>query len=225
MANFELIRQKLDNYITKRGYTYRDISLKIGRKDSYIQQYIKYGLPKRLSEIDRKKICSILNIGERELIDDELLNNSVPYAPIFETEDIIGAPEDFINMDIYSPKPNYEYYQSLVGRLGVNYKEFNAFCNSNPYYVKIIRHDGDSMQPTLQNSSLVIYDASATTFTTDGIYIIKYANNIQIKRIQKISSTAYIIKSDNPSYDPINCNIDDIEFLGRATGVLNYQTL
>ena len=56
MANLDEIRKIVDDYIGKRGYTYRDISLKIGRKDSYIQQYIKYGFPKRLNEVDRKKI-------------------------------------------------------------------------------------------------------------------------------------------------------------------------
>ena len=225
MANFELVRQKLDSYIIKKGYTYREISLKIGRKDSYIQQYIKYGFPKRLSEIDRKKICLILNIGERELIDDELLSSSAPYAPMFETDDIIGSSEDFINIDIYCPKKDQEYYQTLVGRLGLNYKEFNTFCNSNPFYTKAVRHDGDSMSPTIENSALVIYDSSITSFSVDGIYLIKYHDTIEVKRIQKISNTTYQIISDNKKYKKILANSDEIEFLGRATGFLNYNSL
>ena len=72
MSDFETIRIKLADIIHKKGYNFRELSLKIGRKDSYIQQYIKYGLPRRLNEIDRKKICHILNINEEDLIDDEL---------------------------------------------------------------------------------------------------------------------------------------------------------
>ena len=42
MANLETIRKRLAKLITEKGHTYREVSLKIGRKDSYIQQYIKY---------------------------------------------------------------------------------------------------------------------------------------------------------------------------------------
>ena len=72
MPSLEDIRTYLKEEIERNGFSFRDISLKIGRKDSYIQQYIKYGFPKRLSEIDRKKIALMLNIDEKELIDEEL---------------------------------------------------------------------------------------------------------------------------------------------------------
>ncbi len=225
MANLELVRHKLDKYIAKQGYTYREISLKIGRKDSYIQQYIKYGFPKRLSEIDRKKICQILNVEEKELIDDELLSKTIPTSSILTTNDIITPPQDFTNIDIYTPKHGYDLYQCLIGRIGINYKEFNVLRNANPFYVKIIRHDGDSMSPTIENSALVIYDTSINSFSVDGIYVIKYHDTIEVKRIQKISSTSYLIISDNKKYKKIIANSDEIEFLGIATGYLNYHPL
>ena len=72
MSDLEVVRKRVGEIIKNKGYTYRDISLKIGRKDSYIQQYVKYGLPRRLNELDRKKLCQILNMNEDDLIDDEL---------------------------------------------------------------------------------------------------------------------------------------------------------
>ena len=47
MADLNGIRKKLEKKILAGGHTFREVSLKIGRKDSYIQQYIKYGFPKR----------------------------------------------------------------------------------------------------------------------------------------------------------------------------------
>ena len=71
MADLQTIRKRLEKYILDSNHTFREVSLKIGRKDSYIQQYVKYGFPKRLNEVDRKKVCQLLNISEKELIDDE----------------------------------------------------------------------------------------------------------------------------------------------------------
>lgn len=75
MSNFEEVREKLKEAIENNGFSCRDVSLRIGRKDSYIQQYIKYGFPKRLSEIDRKKVAELLKIDEELLIDDELMES------------------------------------------------------------------------------------------------------------------------------------------------------
>lgn len=66
MADIEEIRRKIDRLISEKGFNYRDVSLKIGRKDSYIQQYVKYGYPRRLKEIDRMllrwyKTCNFQN--------------------------------------------------------------------------------------------------------------------------------------------------------------------
>jgi hypothetical protein len=75
MPNFEEVRENLKEAIENNGFSCRDVSLRIGRKDSYIQQYIKYGFPKRLSEIDRKKVAELLKIDEELLIDDELMES------------------------------------------------------------------------------------------------------------------------------------------------------
>ena len=132
MADLETIRKKLEKYIIENNHTFREISLKIGRKDSYIQQYIKYGFPKRLNEMDRKRICQLLNIPEKELLDDELLRNALTPSP-YEDEDIRSSNNEFISLDIYAPRPHADIYQNIIGRMSLNFIEFGHWLSGNPF--------------------------------------------------------------------------------------------
>ena len=67
MKTQEEIRKFLDKKIAEKGTNYRELSLAIGRKDQYIHQYIKYGLPQQLKEDDRRAIARILDVDEQEL--------------------------------------------------------------------------------------------------------------------------------------------------------------
>ncbi len=216
MADIETIRKRLENYILSRGHTFREVSLKIGRKDSYIQQYVKYGFPKRLNEVDRKKVCRVLNISEKELIDDELVQTASPFDPLFETDDFQGSPEDFVNIDIFAPRPNTDLYQNIIGRMGLNFMEFGSWCAGNPFNLRIIRIDGNYMEPTLTNSSLVIFDSGINEYAGDGVYVLKVGGVVQVKRMQKTDADTCVLRADNPRYHDISCPATEVEILGRA---------
>ena len=114
MADLQEIRKRLERFIEQSGLSYREISLKIGRKDSYIHQYIKYGFPKRLNELDRKKICRMLNVDEKELIDDELIKTVRNLPAAFEGDDLRDISDDYVNIDILAPRP--DSHNRLIGR-------------------------------------------------------------------------------------------------------------
>lgn len=225
MADLSTIRKRLEKSILAHGHTFREISLKIGRKDSYIQQYIKYGFPKRLNELDRKKICQLLDIDEKELIDDELLKTGFHDTPILPMNDIKGNLSDFVTIDIFEPKANQPLEQCLIGRMAVNYKEFYGWFNGNPYNIKMIRYNSDSMEPTIASGSLIMYDSSQMAYSGDGLYIIIYDNQITLKRLQKTYGDNYILKSENPRYQDIRCEKDEIEIIGKTINCLNTRPL
>lgn len=225
MADLETIRQKLASEIIKNGYTFRQISLKIGRKDSYIQQYIRYGFPKRLSEIDRRKVCHLLQMDEKELIDDELINNGIDHPMSLNFGDNLGNPADFVMIDIYAPRPNTSFYDSVIGRMALNFREFSTWCSANPYSLRIIRIEGDYMEPALPTGSLILYDSSIKQYKGDGIYIVSLNHVVQVKRVQQVEKNKYLLLSDNPQYKDIICEDTDIELLGRAISCLSTQML
>lgn len=225
MSDFETIRIKLADIIHKKGYNFRELSLKIGRKDSYIQQYIKYGLPRRLNEIDRKKICHILNINEEDLIDDELkitqtnfnANVGVSYSEL--------AGRDYVDIDILSYKASNKYQGEIIGKMWLNFTEFGNWYYTNPFNLKIIRQESDSMEPKISIGNLVLFDASIKKYIGEGVYVIRVGSIVQIKRIQMESGHWFTLKSDNELYQDINCHINDLEIMGRATYCLGGERL
>src|SRR6195952_3474716 len=57
-------RLVLEAAIQQRGEDYSSLSRLIGRNAAYIQQFIKRGVPRRLSETDRKKLARYFDIEE-----------------------------------------------------------------------------------------------------------------------------------------------------------------
>ena len=169
MANLDTIRKRLEKFIISNGYSFREVSLKIGRKDSYIQQYIKYGFPKRLNEIDRKKICLLLNIDEKELIDEDLMQNGATGNTLINSTLLTGSPADFVTIHIFSPQPDLPRNAMLIGKISLNYKEFFGWFNGNPYNLKILRLNGDGMEPVFSAGSLVIFDTSILEYAGEGL--------------------------------------------------------
>lgn len=225
MADLVAIRKKLERKILSGGHTFREISLKIGRKDSYIQQYIKYGFPKRLNELDRRKVCQLLEIEESELIDDELLKSGVKEINLINLSEQNVNPADFLKIDIYDMKSSNKPEETIIGQLAINYKEFFGWCNGNPENLKIVRLSGDNMEPTILSGSLIMYDTSVLEYSGDGIYIIRYDDRITLKRVQRTSNEQYILKSENPRYQDIRCSLDELNILGRVINVLTSRSL
>lgn len=224
MANIDEIRSLLNKFIIEKGFTYRDLSLKIGRKDSYIQQYIKYGFPKRLSEIDRKKIAFLLDIDEEKLIDDEILMTSAKSSKI--KNKIFGDMEfeKFVNVNIYAINGK-DRLDKVVGCFCFSIDDFKDYDFNNVINAKIIRQVGDSMEPTIKELNMVLFDDSKNSFSGDGVYVVKYNGVIQIKRVQKIIKDKYLVISDNNKYKSIESGINEIEFIGKALKVLSASDL
>ena len=225
MADLQTIRKRLEKYILDSNHTFREVSLKIGRKDSYIQQYVKYGFPKRLNEVDRKKVCQLLNISEKELIDDELLQSGAALPPLFENDDLTGSAADFVAIDICAARPGTELRDNVVGRMVLNFAEFGSWCAGNPFSLRFIRLDGDYMEPTLPNGSLVMFDSGVCDYSGDGIYVIETGGDVQIKRLQKTAADTYALKVDSPRYQDLYHKKNNVKILGRAVFCLSGRPL
>ncbi|MBQ9034804.1 MAG: hypothetical protein IJ099_02430 [Alphaproteobacteria bacterium] len=69
METTEEIRKKIKRLISERGLNYAQVSLALGKNIAYLQQFIKNGSPRRLGEIERHKLATILHVDEQELTD------------------------------------------------------------------------------------------------------------------------------------------------------------
>src|SRR3546814_18451656 len=95
MSN-EAVRSRLDALISAKGEDYSSISRLIGRNAAYIQQFIKRGIPRRLSEGDRKRIARYFGVAEEELgghaeQEDESLAYGFVLVPRFDVGGSAGT--------------------------------------------------------------------------------------------------------------------------------------
>ena len=70
-------REKLFELARERGNSLAALSRMLGRNSSYLQQYITKGSPRKLEEIDRRRLAQFFGVGEAELGGPE----EISYAP------------------------------------------------------------------------------------------------------------------------------------------------
>lgn len=90
---------------------------------------------------------------------------------------------------------------------------FNVSPNTK---IGIVPCFGNSMEPTIKESDLVVFSYDNTQIE-GAIYIFKYENEIFVKRLKKRPHLALI--SDNPAYEPINIQDEkEAYIIGRVIG-------
>ena len=61
-------KQVILDRMEEAGHDMQSLSLLIGRKESYVQQYVRYGKPKKLDGDDRRLIAEALGVSEMDLM-------------------------------------------------------------------------------------------------------------------------------------------------------------
>ena len=221
----EEIRQRLDRYIKERDTNYRDLSLAIGRKDSYIHQYIKYGLPAKLKEDDRRAIAQFLGIDEQELTDRPLTPAHMTgvamvaekITSLFKKDEVII---EMIDATACCGDGVDNLPEKVCGHWHLPTAEFKTITSVNPSNIKMLRVQGDSMQPTINEGDWVWVDTSNNFISSDGMYLIKMHTGLAVKRLQS-GLNDIKIKSDNTSYSDITADVGEVQIVGKVVYILN----
>ena len=84
--------------------------------------------------------------------------------------------------------------------------------------IEAIRVDGESMEPTLRDGSIVFIDRAQCNINKEGIYVATTTAGLFIKRIrQRVDGTIELI-SDNTAYSPEILLPDEVQIVGRVVG-------
>jgi len=102
--------------------------------------------------------------------------------------------------------------------LSVDKKIMNNIVASNSQQIEAINVDGESMEPTLQDGSIVFIDRTQININKDGIYIASTTAGLFIKRVrQRVDGMVELI-SDNKAYSPEIMLADEVQIVGRVVG-------
>ncbi|MEM8798698.1 MAG: S24 family peptidase [Pseudomonadota bacterium] len=224
----EEARETLERLIRENGEDYASVSRLIGRNAAYIQQYIKRGVPKRLREVDRKVIARYFGIDEAALGAPEaaqaavitLAPRSIRYQAPQPMED------EFIYISQYDVAASAGH-GALVDReeplttLAFRKSWIQSMGYSSARDLAIIQVEGDSMLPTLADGDHILIDLTEDRSLRDGVYVIRFENTLQVKRISLNPTTASVaVRSDNPAYENWpDCPVERIDFVGRVIWV------
>ena len=189
-------RTALDRLLTERGVDYTRISQVIGRNPAYIQQYIKRGSPRRLAEDDRARIAAYLGVPEAMLGGpvQRVASPARVRGPgmILVPKLAIGASAGAgASVDGEAVEGEVAFDPKWLRDLG-----------ADPRALSIIRVEGDSMAPTLDDGDDILVDSGdAAARLRDGIYVLRMDDVLMVKRVARAPGQGRIsVISDNPHY-------------------------
>ena len=206
-------RIELGRYIRdiriKRGLGLNQLSVKISVVNSLISK-LENGLTQKISPFLLKEVAKGLRIDYKEL-----------YKIVDYLEE---APLDEIDLTQRMPIVRIPLYESISAGCGhepgdaIDYVIIPELKNPHLYYS--VKVDGDSMEPTIKNHSIIIIkkddsipDGSIGAFIIDGGAV--------VKRIRRTENENILI-SDNSIYIPIILRSGDIYHeCGRVVKVIS----
>lgn len=203
-------REFLERLIEERREDYAGLSRLIGRNPAYIQQFIKRGTPRKLAEDDRRRLARYFNI------DEHLLGGGPPPAPVPAGQLV---PISRYAVSASAGPGAITGQERPVAQLGFSKDWLEQLTRSKPDDLSIIKVEGDSMFPTLNDGDDIMVDRSAAHGKiSDGIYVLRRDDTLMVKRITvSPSKRSYNVSSDNPAYASWpDCSPNEIDVLGRV---------
>ena len=159
----------------------------------------------KLNSIEKDELYTAF-LGRKVNESESLKSN----ATILQEETLISIPvmakasagNGYINFS------NQPLYNKLIRKNG-----FHEHC----YLIEV---SGNSMEPLIQDGAYVVVDPYQTDYIEGKVYVIRYADEVYIKRVLlKSEAKVMILKSINPEYEDIYIpadQSDQIKIIGRA---------
>ena len=86
-----------------------------------------------------------------------------------------------------------------------------------------LRVEGTSMAPTMLSGDVLLVDRQEREI--DGVYVVRFADTIRVRRVQRLHDGALKLMNDNPNYPFETLDADQaaqVEFIGYCVGHLRY---
>jgi phage repressor protein C with HTH and peptisase S24 domain len=214
------VRQALDALIREQGEDYAAISRLLGRNPTYVQQFIKRGVPRRLAESDRRTLARHFSVSE------QLLGGPPDRHGVKESGDPAALEEDYVlipqyGIDASAGPGRLAGSEEASGALAFQTRFARSIASGGVEALAVIRVDGDSMYPTLTHGDHILLDTADKERVRDGIYVLRAGETLHVKRvsINPIKRTL-TVQSDNPAYPTwSDCDPADVDLIGRVVWV------
>jgi hypothetical protein len=196
------VRDTLARLIQQSGEGFASLSRLIGRNPAYIQQYLKRGIPRRLSEQDRRRLARHFGVSE-----------ALFGAPVATLSPHAAAP-DLISIPWLMPGGGDTALQLPPSLLG-------ALPAARRTWLAALKVEGDGMAPTLLPGDHVLIDTADLGPLRDGLYAIAGSAEPVLKRLSVNPLSGQVaLLADNAAYPSFaDCDPAQVRPLGRVVWV------
>ncbi|WP_029897799.1 S24 family peptidase [Desulfohalovibrio reitneri] len=174
----------------------------LGKESSYIAD-IKNGRGAGTEET-RRYIASFLGYGYEDML---RMGREIADRPEDDSRKKFSMPEHVAEygQQGLTRVPFLEAVPTMGGeslQLSRQVKSHLAFrtdwlrTKGGPGSMVVVRADGDSMAPTIEDGSIVLCDESRTEFADNRVFLVEHQDGIVIKRLRKRGDTVLMV-SDN----------------------------
>ncbi|MCZ8325087.1 MAG: LexA family transcriptional regulator [Sphingomonadaceae bacterium] len=203
-------RTRLQQLATEQGVSLARLSELIGRNATYLQQFIRKGSPRKLEELDRRKLARFLGVDEAELGAPEEISSQATDRS--GRGDWIDVPRLPLGASAGSGALAFE--EVAIGALRFSARWLRE-QGLDPRMLSAIRVEGDSMEPTLRDGDEILVDRSRRPLR-DGIHVVRSGDALLVKRLDTAQPGQIVLVSDNPAYRPIELPRGEVEVIGRV---------
>jgi len=111
-----------------------------------------------------------------------------------------------------------EVFDEAYETITLDEKIMHSMVGMGNTELEAIHVDGESMEPTLQDGSIVFVDRTQTNINKDGVFIASTTAGLFIKRIRQRADGMVELISDNKNYSPEVLAPDEVGIVGKVVG-------
>jgi phage repressor protein C with HTH and peptisase S24 domain len=191
------------------GITQYELAKRLGKNPTTVNQWFARDSINIKNLMDT---CKVLSIDIKEFVDsvpdpvqprlfkeDDLSTDEYIYVPRFANVSAGAGVGDYVNdIDTFSEDKPIKILRDDLPR--------DRKCSS----CRAVRVKGKSMLPTFMPNEWVVFDTETSYYNGDGLYVLNYAGNLLVKRVQyDMSINSLHIISDNPQYQNFSINLSE----------------
>ncbi len=209
VTDMDEVRERIEERIKELGTTYAEVSLKIGRSHSYMQQFMKRRIPAKLPEEVRNKLSVILRLSEEDL-----------GAPKKDPKEFSRVNENIIDIPEYKADNNHLLFDNndkVASHTWQFPKEYFENLKLNYKDIFIFEILDDVMLPALTVGEKIMVDQSDKDIGKPGIFLLSDGRSTMVRRIERVPGTEEILLvCDNENYKTHQVKERDISINGRV---------
>ena len=145
-------RKALERLCAERGEDFAGLSRFLGKNPAYIQQYIRRGTPRRLGEDERRKLARYFGVPE-STFGGPAVDEMVPSSGLVPVKRVLvrasAGPGALPDSELRHP------------HFAFDERWLKALTGSRAAELSIIRVEGDSMAPTLNDGDDILKAAQS----------------------------------------------------------------